>query len=120
MEMPSPLAGVTVEMIATPRLKQNVYFCGPSDGVPVVFLHGNFSAALYWEETMLALPRGYRGIAPDLRGYGWTEDKLIDSTRGMRDWSDDVAALLQTLGIAKAHFVGWSMGAGVLYRFITD
>jgi pimeloyl-ACP methyl ester carboxylesterase len=38
----------------------------------------------------------------------------------MRDWSDDLAALLDALQIEKAHFVGWSMGAGVLYRFITD
>lgn len=120
MDAPAPLQGITTQMIATPRLKQHVYFSGPADGIPVIFLHGNFSAALYWEETMLALPAGYRGIAPDLRGYGWTEDRLIDARRGMRDWSDDLAALLEALKIEKAHFVGWSMGAGVLYRFITD
>lgn len=120
MDKPAPLPGVVTRMVETPRLTQHVYFSGPEDGIPVVFLHGNFSAALYWEETMLALPAGYRGIAPDLRGYGWTEDKLIDSTRGMADWSDDVAALLDTLQIERAHFVGWSMGAGILYRFIAD
>lgn len=120
MEKPTPLAGITTQMIATPRLTQHVYFSGPEDGIPVVFLHGNFSAALYWEETMLALPAGFRGIAPDLRGYGWTEDKLVDATRGMRDWTDDLSALLDALGIEAAHFVGWSMGAGILYRFIAD
>ncbi len=120
MDMPSSLPGITVKMVETARLKQNVYFSGPEDGAPVIFLHGNFSSALYFEETMLALPKGYCGIAPDLRGYGWTEDKPIDSTRGMRDWSDDVAALLAALKIEKAHFVGWSMGAGVLYRFVAD
>jgi pimeloyl-ACP methyl ester carboxylesterase len=120
MDKPSPLPGVTIKTVETARLRQNVYFSGPETGIPVVFLHGNFSAALYWEETMLALPDGYRGIAPDLRGYGWTEDKPIDSTRGLRDLSDDVAALLDALKIEKAHFVGWSMGAGVLYRFVTD
>lgn len=120
MEKPAPLPGVTTQMVATPRLKQHVYFSGPADGIPVVFLHGNFSSALYFEETMLALPPGYRGIAPDLRGYGWTEDKLIDSTRGMRDWSDDLNDLLVTLGIVRAHLVGWSMGGGVIYRFMAD
>jgi pimeloyl-ACP methyl ester carboxylesterase len=120
MNKPTLLPGVTNKMVDTARLQQNVYFSGPEDGLPVVFLHGNFSAALYWEETMLALPAAFRGIAPDLRGYGWTEDKPIDSTRGLRDLSDDVAALLDVLGLEKAHFVGWSMGAGVLYRFITD
>ena len=120
MEKPQPLAGITTRMIETPRLTQHVYFSGPADGVPVVFLHGNFSAALYWEETLLALPAGFRGIAPDLRGYGWTEDKLVDATRGMRDWTDDLLALLDALNIEAAHFVGWSMGAGILYRFIAD
>jgi len=120
MEKPLPLPGIQDEMVQTARLQQHVYFSGAPDGVPVVFLHGNFSAALYWEETMLALPAGYRGIAPDLRGYGWTEHKPIDARRGMRDLSEDVAALLDALGLQQAHFVGWSMGAGVLYRFITD
>ncbi len=120
MEKPQPLAGITTRMIETPRLKQHVYFSGPENGAPVIFLHGNFSAALYWEETMLALPEGYRGIAPDLRGYGWTEDKLIDATRGMRDWSEDVLALMDALGIEQAHVVGWSMGGGIVYQLLTD
>jgi pimeloyl-ACP methyl ester carboxylesterase len=120
MDKPKTLHGITNKMVDTARLKQNVYFSGTETGIPVIFLHGNFSAALYWEETMLALPAGFRGIAPDLRGYGWTEDKLVDPTRGLRDLSDDVAALMDALKIEKAHFVGWSMGAGVIYRFITD
>ena len=120
MDKPMPLTGITNKMIDTTRLQQNVYFAGPEAGIPVIFLHGNFASALYFEEIMQTLPAGFRGIAPDLRGYGWTEDKPIDSTRGLRDLSDDVAALLDALGLEKAHFVGWSMGAGVLYRFITD
>lgn len=120
MDKPAVLKGITTRMVKTDRLDQHVYFYGNESGIPVVFLHGNFSAALFWEETMQALPAGYYGIAPDLRGYGWTEDKLADSTLGMRTWSDDIAALLDSLKIKQAHFVGWSMGAGVIYRFITD
>lgn len=120
MDPITPLPGITSQMVATPRLNTHVLSCGPADGTPVVFLHGNFSAATYWEETMLALPAGFRGIAPDLRGYGWTEDKLIDGTRGMADWSDDLAALFQALGIQQAHLVGWSLGGGVVLRYIVD
>jgi pimeloyl-ACP methyl ester carboxylesterase len=107
-------------MVQTERLNTHLLTRGPQDGTPVVFLHGNFSSALYWEETMLALPEGCRAIAPDLRGYGWTEDKLIDATRGMGDWSDDLAALFGALGIDRAHLVGWSLGGGVIYRFLID
>jgi pimeloyl-ACP methyl ester carboxylesterase len=120
MEKPKVLPGITNKMVKTARLEHNVYFAGDENAIPVVFLHGNFSAALYWEETMLALPDEYRGIAPDMRGYGWTEDKIADSTRGMRDWSDDLKALLDELKIDQAHLVGWSMGAGIIYRFIID
>lgn len=120
MEKPNVLPGITNSMVKTQRLEQNVYFSGGEGGTPVVFLHGNFSAALYWEEAMLALPAEFRGIAPDLRGYGWTEDKIADSTQGMRDWSDDLAALLDELQIDNAHLVGWSMGGGIIYRFIID
>jgi pimeloyl-ACP methyl ester carboxylesterase len=120
MEKPKPLTGITNRMVATDRLEHNVYFSGAETGIPVIFLHGNFSSALYWEETMLALPASFRGIAPDLRGYGWSEDKLIDSTRGMRVWSDDLRSLMDALKIDTAHLVGWSMGAGVIYRCIID
>ncbi|MFZ3151047.1 MAG: alpha/beta hydrolase [Anaerolineaceae bacterium] len=120
MEKPAVLEGISNRMVETTRLTQNVYFSGSDTAVPVVFLHGNCSAALYWEETMLNLPKGYRGIAPDFRGYGWTEDLIADATRGMKDWSDDIIALLEALKLPSAHFVGWSMGAGVLYRLITD
>lgn len=114
------LPGITSQFIDTDRIRFHVLSSGPTDGTPVVFLHGNFSAATFWEETMLALPAGYRGIAPDLRGYGWSEDKLIDGARGMRDWSDDLAGLFAAMQIARAHLVGWSLGGGVLYRFLID
>ncbi len=116
----SNLEGITSKMVQTDRLNVHVLACGPEDGVPLVFLHGNFSAAAYWEEMMLALPGNFRAIAPDLRGYGWTEDKLVDATRGMRDWSDDLDALFAALGIERAHLLGWSLGGGVIYRFLID
>jgi pimeloyl-ACP methyl ester carboxylesterase len=120
MERLQALEGIVSQFVQTDRLTMHVLSCGPDDGTPVVFLHGNFSAAAYWEETMLALPPEFKGIAPDLRGYGWTEDKLINATRGMADWSDDLAALFAGLGIERAHLVGWSLGGGVLYRFLID
>ncbi len=87
------LPGITSKLIDTPRLQMHVLFSGADDGVPVLFIHGNASSSTYWEEIMLKLPAGYRGLAPDLRGYGDTEDKLIDATRGAGDWVDDLLAL---------------------------
>src|SRR4051812_24506493 len=78
----STLPGITSQMIETPRLRMHALFSGPADGVAVLFIHGNASSSTFWEETMLALPGDFRSIAVDLRGYGDTEDKRIDATRG--------------------------------------
>lgn len=112
------LPGITSKMIDTLRLRTHVLFSGPDDGTPVLFIHGNAASNTYWEEIMLKLPAGFRGIAPDLRGYGDTEDKLIDATRGTGEWVDDLLALMDALKIEKAHVVGHSMGGAIMFGFI--
>jgi pimeloyl-ACP methyl ester carboxylesterase len=107
-------------MVQTPRLRVRVLTSGAEDGVPVVFVDGNISSARFWEETMLALPPEYRAIAVDLRGYGETEALPVDATRGVRDWSDDLKALVDTLGLGRFHLVGWSMGGGIAMQYAID
>lgn len=120
--MPVPtLEGITAKSITSPRLTTRVLFSGDDSGTPVVFVHGNASSATFWEDIMLGLPSSFRGIAPDLRGYGDADrEKLIDATRGMGDFSDDLAVLMDTLAIEKAHVVGHSLGGGVLWRYMMD
>ncbi|MBB6523014.1 alpha/beta hydrolase [Pseudoteredinibacter isoporae] len=120
MMQSSHLTGIDSSTVQTPRLKQHVLSCGDSDGEPVFFIHGNFSAADYFEALMLAMPEQYRSIAPDLRGYGDTEDKVIDARRGARDWSDDLVELMQALDITSAHFLGWSAGAAAIMQLAID
>jgi pimeloyl-ACP methyl ester carboxylesterase len=112
------LPGITSQLIDTPRLQIHVLFSGPESGTSVLFIHGNASSATFWEESMLKLPAAYRGLAPDLRGYGDTEDRLIDATRGYGDWAEDVFGLLQTLGIAHCHVVGHSLGGALIFTLI--
>lgn len=115
------LKGIKSRKIKSERIKTRVLFSGDEDGQPIIFLHGNVSSATFWEETMLALPEGYRGIAPDQRGYGDAEiGRKIDATRGMGDLSDDLKALMDKLDIEAAHLVGHSAGGSVLWRFMMD
>lgn len=90
------------------------------DGEPVVFVHGNVSAGSVWDEQLALLPAGLRGVAVDLRGYGDTETKPVDATRGMRDWSEDLRALVEALGLGAAHLVAHSLGAGVALQYAID
>ncbi len=79
--------GITPKTITTERITTRVLFSGPENGTPVLFLHGNTSSATWWEETMLALPEGFRGIAHDQRGFGDADPaKHIDATRGGIWW----------------------------------
>jgi pimeloyl-ACP methyl ester carboxylesterase len=105
-------------MVDTPRLQIHVLTSGPADGTPVLFVHGNNSCSTYWEETMLALPEGFRAIAPDLRGYGDTEFKPVDATRGCNDWADDLLGLMEALGIERFHVAGHSLGGSVVWALL--
>lgn len=120
MSIPT-LPQITAKTITSRRLQTRVLFSGPEDGIPVLFLHGNTSNATWWEETMVALPLGFRGICPDQRGYGAADPQAkINATRGMGDLADDAAALLDVLGIQRAHVVGNSMGGSVVWRMMVD
>jgi pimeloyl-ACP methyl ester carboxylesterase len=112
------LPGILSKMIETPRLNTHVLLRGAADGVPVLLIHGNASSNTFWEETMLALPAGFRTVAPDLRGYGDTEDRPVDATRGCMDWVDDLLGLMDVLGYARFHVAGHSLGGSVVWALL--
>ncbi|HEV7648661.1 MAG TPA: alpha/beta hydrolase [Actinophytocola sp.] len=117
--MTNLLEGIIARAVPTDRLSVNVLSVRDS-GVPVVFVHGNVSSSLFWQEQMLALPVEYRPLAVDLRGFGDTEPLPVDATRGVRDYSEDVAAVLDALALGPVHLVGWSMGGGVVLQLLRD
>ncbi|WP_200834381.1 alpha/beta fold hydrolase [Amycolatopsis alkalitolerans] len=116
--MATLLPGVTARRVPTERLTVNVLEPVGRTGTPVLFVHGNVSSSLFWQETMLALPPSFRPLALDLRGFGDTDPEPVDATRGLDDYVDDLAALITALDLAPVHLVGWSMGGGVLLRYL--
>src|SRR6202042_2629991 len=107
-------------MVATDRLEMHVWASGPADGVPLLLVHGNLVTGGGWRYVAAQLPGDVRVIAPDLRGYGRTEAKPVDATRGLGDMADDLRSLLVALGLADRGAVnaaGWSMGGGVLWQY---
>ncbi|MGD8347456.1 MAG: alpha/beta hydrolase [Lysobacterales bacterium] len=119
--MTAVLEGITARTVTTDRLATRVLLSGDADGVPVLFIHGNFSSATWWEETLVTLPPGFRGIAPDQRGYhGADPEAKIDATRGMGDFVDDALALMDHLGYPRFHLVGNSLGGLVVWWMLAD
>jgi pimeloyl-ACP methyl ester carboxylesterase len=120
------LPGIAATRVATSRLTQQVLHPAGMEpaGAPeaVLFVHGNVSSALFWQQPVLAVAESgrFRPLAVDLRGYGGTDPLPIDARRGVQDWADDVAALVEALGLDRVHLVAWSMGAGVALRYLLD
>src|SRR5580704_9588845 len=120
--MDTLLPGISAERMPTSRLTVNVLSMAwrTTESSAVLFVHGNVSSSLFWQPMMLALPENFRPLAIDLRGFGDTDDEPVDATRGVRDFSDDLAAAIEALGLESVHLVGWSMGGGVVLQYLVD
>ena len=66
-------------------------------------MYGNVSSSRFFEETVAALlsEAAYWGLAPDLRVFGGSETKPLDATWGLEDFSGDLYALADALGLER-------------------
>ncbi|HEX8982967.1 MAG TPA: alpha/beta hydrolase [Ktedonobacterales bacterium] len=115
------LPGVRSRKVATDRLRMHIYESEQGSGASerLLLVHGNASSARFFEEFIASFP-DYSIVAPDLRGYGATEARPTDGTRGMRDYSDDLEALVVALGWERFHLLGWSLGGVIVMRYAID
>ena len=84
-------------------------------GRPVVLIHGYPFNRSLWNEQIAALSESCRVIAPDLRGFG--ESDSSDEPSTMNRMAQDIAALLDHLGIPRATMGSLSMGGYVTFAF---
>jgi pimeloyl-ACP methyl ester carboxylesterase len=90
-------------------------------GEPVVLVHGYTSNVdAQWAQTgvLQALASRYRVIALDARGHG-SSGKPHDPTQYGPEMGIDILRLLNHLDIARAHIVGYSMGAHIVAQLVT-
>jgi len=124
MTSPTSLSRVSSRTITTARGSTRLLSSGDPAGPPVVFIHGNVSSAAFFTDMMAALSPRFHALAIDLRGFGDAEALPVDATRGLRDFSDDLRALLTHAELGaegkKVHLVGWSAGAGVIMQYAID
>jgi 3-oxoadipate enol-lactonase len=85
-------------------------------GRPLVLLHAFPLTHAIWEEQIAALAAAERVVAPDLRGFG--QSGVTPGCVTMDQFADDLAAMLDALGIAEpVVLAGLSMGGYVALRF---
>jgi pimeloyl-ACP methyl ester carboxylesterase len=86
------------------------------EGRPVLLLHGFPDSSYVWRHQVPALVEsGMRVIAPDLRGFGESDQPEAVEEYAVSRSVADMVALLDGLGIERTHVVGHDWGAGVAW-----
>lgn len=80
-------------------------------GYPIIFAHELGSDLRQWEDQVRYFSRAYRCIAYNARGYPPSDVPEDSAAYGWERSIDDMAAVMDGLGIDRAHVVGLSMGA---------
>jgi pimeloyl-ACP methyl ester carboxylesterase len=88
-----------------------IYFEEHGSGVPILFLHEFGGDHRSWIDQVRYFGRGWRCITVAARGFPPSDMPNDDASYGQDIANADAIAVLDHLGIAKAHVVGLSMGA---------
>jgi pimeloyl-ACP methyl ester carboxylesterase len=93
---------------------------GESSAPPLLLIHGFASSNLVWSKVLLQLAEaGFRVIAPDLLGYGYSgKPRHLDYT--IASQAKMVVGLLTQLGIPRVCLVGSSYGGAVAATIALD
>jgi non-heme chloroperoxidase len=94
-----------------------LYYKDWGAGRPVVFSHGWPLSSDSWESQMLFLAeRGFRCVAHDRRGHGRSSQPW--NGNDMDTYADDLAHVIETLGLEDVTLVGFSTGGGESARYV--
>jgi pimeloyl-ACP methyl ester carboxylesterase len=89
----------------------NLYYETYGVGCPMILLHGGLGSGEMFGPILPTLADHHQVITVDLQGHGRTAD--IDRPLDVRLMADDIAALIDHLGLQKPDVVGYSLGGGV-------
>jgi pimeloyl-ACP methyl ester carboxylesterase len=98
--------------VDTPHGQVHVRTDGPANGVPLLMVHWTpLSGRMYAAHLPLLAARGLRAVAVDMLGYGRSDPRPADWS--IEAWADNLAAVLDGLGIDRAAVIGGHTGASV-------
>ena len=96
----------------------NIHFVAQGEGEPVILLHGWPEFWYSWRNQLPVLGESYRAIAPDMRGFGYSDKPL--SGYDTRTAASDMYELARALGYEQVRLVAHDIGARVAFRFTLD
>lgn len=88
-------------------------------GEPLLLIHGWPGFWFEWHPNIDALAGHYDVIAPDMRGYAYSDKPDVAPEAGYTDtaYADDIRGLIDSLGFAKVRIVSHDFGAIWVQRF---
>jgi pimeloyl-ACP methyl ester carboxylesterase len=92
-----------------------VAFERKGEGPPLVLLHGALEDSRAWRRQIDELSGEFTVVAWDAPGCGRSSDP--PETFGLPEYADCLAALLEALGVGRAHVLGLSWGGGLALEF---
>ncbi|PNE36732.1 alpha/beta fold hydrolase [Streptomyces noursei] len=94
---------------------------GPADAPPLLLIMGGQATGVGWPEPLVdALAARHRVIRYDHRDTGRSTWSFEDRPYRIADLADDVSAVLDGLGVARAHLVGMSLGGMLAQMVLAD
>ena len=85
-----------------------------SGGTPLIVVHGGFGLISMFGALIDELAERRRVLAVELQGHGHTRD--IDRPFSYEAFGDDVAGVIEQLGLERVDLLGYSLGAGCSLR----
>jgi pimeloyl-ACP methyl ester carboxylesterase len=111
---------ITTRQVDANGLTFTVDECGEGDAV-ALFLHGFPESRYSWREQLpLLASKGWRAVAPDLRGYGGTTRPGSKKDYEISHLIADAAALFDALGARKRLLIAHDWGAIIAWAFAND
>ena len=104
-----------------PKVKTNnveTYYESHGGGTALVFIPGVGACHKLWQPQIEPFSKRFEVIVYDVRGHG--ESSGYDEKYSIKLFASDLKALLDELGVTKAHLCGLSMGGLIAQQFAID
>jgi pimeloyl-ACP methyl ester carboxylesterase len=113
-------SGIESHVVLVDGHRIHYYVQGAENGQPVVLLHGlGGRSEDFTKLTPYLLKAGYRVYAPDLLGFGQS-DEPHNASYSIADEADIVVGFLDTVGLERVDLGGWSMGGWIAQKVAVD
>lgn len=115
------MPGFRAGEVRTQRHFTSYIEAGPISGPLMIFVHGHPELAITWKWQMAHFAqKGWRCVAPDMRGYGGSSVPTAPSAYTVREISTDMAELHDALGGTPAVWVGHDWGAPIVWAMASN